>query len=359
MNDEITLKVRGQLFTNWTAVMLEKSMYQMVGSFGLATTDLYPAEAKKWNIALGDECIVEINNQKVITGYIEDVQIDYDAGTHNIQFKGRDKTGDLVDCSYNEKLKEFQGLSVKKIIEKMCLPFNIDVVVDSSVTSEANSILPGSFKVNEGDTVFDLIMAICHMKAILPVSYGDGKLTLTQTGIKYKTNDILVSGKNILKGSFIQSNKDRFETYIIKGNDTGADTKSISDFSSAVGAFTDKAITRYRPITIFAETKCDRSSCLKRAEWEMNKRAGSSRILEYEVQGWTQSNGKLWPLNAMVQVKDAILGINETLLISALFFTVNESGSVTKLKVVHPKAFSTLPTLPAVKGGFDWMKGRT
>ena len=103
MSDEVILKVGGQAFRGWTSVMIEKSMRQMVGAFGLATTDKFPGEARKWNIGLGDECIVEINEQKVITGHVEDIVIDYDADTHNIQFGGRDKTGDLRDCCFDGK----------------------------------------------------------------------------------------------------------------------------------------------------------------------------------------------------------------------------------------------------------------
>jgi len=355
MNDEVTLKVKGQVFRGWTSVMIEKSMYQMTGSFGLATTDLYPGEAKKWNVVLGDECVVEINGQKVVTGYVEDILIDYDADTHNIQFGGRDKTGDLVDCSFDGKAKEWKGLSVKEIIKRLCNPFDIDIVVDDSVSVEANAIWPGTLKANEGDTVFDLITNVCRMKSILPISYSDGKLTLTQAGTKYRANDTLEPGKNILKGNFDQSNKDRFQTYIVKGQGAGEDTKSIFDFIGSVGRVEDDVISRYRPIIIFTETKCDSGRCLERAKWEMNKRAGGSRGLEYEIQGWTQSNGKIWPLNAMVQVRDKILGVNESLLISALSFTVNESGTVTRMKVVHPDTFTVLQTTP-VKTGFDWMR---
>jgi len=354
MSDEVILKVSGQAFRGWTSVVIEKSMHQMVGSFGLATTDLFPGEAKKWNIILGDECIVEINEQKVITGYVEDILIDYDADTHNIQFGGRDKTGDLVDCSFDGKAKEWKGLTIKEIVERLCNPFDIDVVVDNSVSTEANAVWPDSLKADEGDTVFDLITRVCQMKSILPISYSDGKLTLTQAGVKYKAHDALLPGENILKGSFDQSNKDRFRTYIVKGQGTGEDTKSVFDFTGSVGRTTDDVISRYRPIIIFTETKCDSGRCLERAKWEMNKRAGGSRSLEYEVQGWTQSNGKIWPLNAMVQVKDNILGVNETLLISALSFTVNESGTVTRMKVVHPDTFTVLQKL--VKSGWDWMR---
>ena len=359
MNEEVVLKVKGQAFRGWTGVAIEKSVYQTSGSFGLATTDLFPGEAKKWGFGFGDECIVEINGQNLVTGYVEDILIDYDSTTHNIQIGGRDKTGDLVDCSFNEEAKEWKGLSIKAIIERLCKPFNIDVVVDASVLTDANAIWPESpFKANEGDVVFELIRRACSMKAILPICYGDGKLTLTRAGEKYKAWDVLEPGRNILKGSLDGSDKDRFQTYIVKGQGQDSNWMTPSEASSGpIGQAIDNVIKRYRPMIIFADGKSNKSLCDTKAKWEKNRHAGESRSLEYEVQGWTQSNGKVWPLNTMVQVKDKILGINETLLISHLFFSTNESGTITRMKIVDPKTFTVLPEdIKVGSDGFAWMQ---
>ena len=79
----------------------------------------------------------------------------------------------------------------------------------------------------------------------------------------------------------------------------------------------------------------------------MSKRIGASRTVDYEVQGWTQSDGKIWPLNAMVQVKDDILGIaGESLLMSDLSFTVGDAGAITKMRLVDPNVFEVLPEAP-------------
>lgn len=353
MSNEVILKVGGYAYSGWTSIIIEKSLRQMAGSFGLATTNPFPGQARKWNIGLGNECIVEINKQKVITGYIEDIVLDYDSTTHNIQFGGRDKTGDLIDCSYDEVVKEWQGLSILKIIKTLCNPFSIDVVVDSSAFVAANSVWWDNFKANEGDTIFDLISKICRMKAILPVSYSDGKLTLTRAGTTYKATDVLLSGKNVLKAKFDQSDKDRYQTYIVKGQGIGDDNKvTLPMFTGNTGRATDSVIKRYRPIVIFTETPSDNGKCLERAKWEKNTRAGASRSLTYEVRGWTQSDGNIWPLNAMVQVNDREFGINETLLIADLSFLIDEiNGEITRMRVVSPDAFTTKPF--EIKSGFD------
>jgi len=342
MND-IVLKVAGKTYGGWTSVIVEKSLYRITGAFGFATTDIFPGNIKKWEFSLGDACSVEIDKQTIITGYIEDLPISYDNSTHNVQVGGRDKTGDLVDCSFVQDAAEWKNQTILKIIKALCHPFDIDVVADASVASQVATKIP-EFKTNESDVVFDLIAKLCRMGAILPVSYGDGKLTLTRAGTAYKANDALVLGENIKSGSIEQSNKDRFQTYIVKGQGIGTDEKSLlEDVTGPVGQIRDNVILRYRPLVIFTETPCDIGRCLARARWEARNRAGASRSLEYTVQGWVQSNGDVWPLNAMVDVRDSFLGINDTLLIAAISFSVDDtSGTVTRLSLVHPETFELL-----------------
>ncbi len=342
---DIVLKIDGKEFTGWTGATVEKSLFHMSGAFGLTATDIFPGNAEKWGLGMGDECEVIIDDQTLITGYIEDIPILYDAISHNIQIGGRDKTGDLVDCSFVGTSTEWLEQTVGNIIENLCLPFGIQVNIDDSAAAQVNTKIADdiSFKINEGESTFDTIFRLCKMKGILPVSYGDGRLVLTRTGTE-KVNDFLELGKNVLSGNIDQSNKERFQTYIVRGQGEKTFWNKVEDISSK-GEATDNIIKRYRPFVILSESKTVSGSALDRAEWERNTRAGKSRIIEYEVQGWTQSNGEVWPLNALVKVKDDFLGIDgKTLLIASISFSLDsDSGSRTRLTLVHPKTHALNP----------------
>ena len=343
MDSGIVLKINGRAYEGWTGVTVNKSMFSLCGAFGLSGTDIFPGRPANWGIKLGDSCSVEINGQKIITGYVEDIPISYDEKSHNIQIGGRDKTGDLVDCSFNGDANEWSGLKVVEVIQRLCNPFGITVVADSTVESLVSEVWPENFKANEGDTVFDLIAKVCKMTAVLPISYGDGFLTLTQTGTKARANDPLELGRNVKKGAIDQSNKDRFQEYIVKGQGVGNDFKDVLSISGPTGSVTDSVINRYRPIIILAETPCDSGRCVERAKWESNLRAGKSRKLTYEVVGWTQSNGRVWSINSSVKVTDEFLGIfRKDLLIAELNFSLDQGGTITTMTVVDKKAFETL-----------------
>ena len=355
-NESIILKVGGQKFKGWTAATIEKSLYNMTGTFGLAATDIFPGSMEKWGIAMGDACSIEIYGQTIISGYIEDISIDYDAESHNIQISGRDKTCDLVDCSV-ETPNEWKNQSIKSIVEALCNPFSIDVEIDSSVSTSVITKIADK-KANEGDTVFDIISSLCKVHAILPVSYGDGKLTLTRAGTNH-VNDTLELGRNVKSGSLEQSNKDRFKTYTVKGQAIGKDNiLSVTSIANLSGQATDDVILRYRPMVIFPETAVNgNGDCIKRAEWEARIRAGKSRSVNYQVQGWVQDNHDIWPLNSLVRVKDFFLNIDSTLLISELSFSVDsDSGTITNLSLVDPGMFDPMPFTQntQIKTESDW-----
>jgi len=178
---KIILKVKEKEYSGWESAHVGKSLLQISGSFDFTATGIFGHVPEKWDIKLGDSCTVEIDDQVLITGYIEDMPISYDKETHTIQVAGRDKTGNLVDCSYIETPNVWEKESVFNIISTLCDPFEINVVVNITVTDEVTAEIP-KFKADEGETVYEMISRLCRHKAILPVSYGDGYLTLTRAG---------------------------------------------------------------------------------------------------------------------------------------------------------------------------------
>ena len=60
----------------------------------------------------------------------------------------------------------------------------------------------------------------------------------------------------------------------------------------------------------------------------------------YTVQGWRQSAGVLWPLNALVVVKDDVLEIKrKTYLIAKLTFDLSAGGMTTKIECCDPDGY--------------------
>ena len=78
--------------------------------------------------------------------------VNYDRGAHTIAVRGRDATGDLVDCSAASKPGEWKDARLEEIASALCEPFGI------RVTREVDTGAPfARFRIEEGESVFEAI----------------------------------------------------------------------------------------------------------------------------------------------------------------------------------------------------------
>ena len=357
---DIRLRVNGISYQGWKSIQVSTSMDQICGTFGFSSVDKYTGKPRDWKMAIGDLCEVTVDGNIICTGYIDEMPITYDAETHSIQVSGRDKTADLVDCSFVDpvnNVNEWNGQTIMKLIKNICDPFDISVTIDSSVSSDVNDTVE-RFAANEGETAFDSVLKLCKHKAILPLSYGDGRLTLTRAGAK-RAVDTLELGVNILAGDLSQSNRERFSKYIVKGQGNEKTSLDLTSVTQASGEATDAVISgknRYRPLVILTDGEVNAGNCQSLARFEARNRAGRSRSLRYSVVGWTQSNGKPWELNSTVRVRDSYFDIDGTKLISAIEFTLDDTnGEIAYLTLVDKEAYELREEpIELIKTKYDW-----
>ena len=357
----ISLVVADAQYSQWKDMRVDRSMAALSGSFTFIAADYYIGRPAEWGIKLGDTCEVKINAHTLLTGYIDDVNGRFDKQAHALTVVGRDTVSDLVDCTYDEDAAEWRDITLAQVIKRLCSPYSITVVVDSSVTSDAQTRVE-KVVASPGDTVFDVISRHCRAKAIQPVSYGDGTLVLTRATTTERAHDMLEVGVNVKSGGMAQSNRDRFSEYTVKGQ--GATALSLPLAGSMQPASTpalDNVIGRHRPLTILLEGAADEDTCNKRARWEARMRAARSRSYMYNVRDWLQSNGVPWSINTLVTVNDDKFNdvVNKELLIVSTVFTLNEAnGTMTSLTVADPTAYSLIEEpIQDVAGPFDLLPG--
>lgn len=329
-------------------------MNTMADSFGFVDSDFSRGDFSKWKIKKGDSVKVFIEDETLVTGYIDSIPIEYGSKNANIQFIGRDKTCDLIDCTYNETNNEFKKQTRANIIKRLITPFNVSLTVDSTATTEAN-VKIDTFKADEGRYICDLISDICRDSGMLPMSTGDGNLTLTKATTTNSATDSIQFDSNAVWGKLIQDDSDRYSDYIIKGYGTGGDNKRLEDFTEPSGTFSDPVITRYRPLTVFSDRITDSGKCKDRAKWEARIRAGYSRGLIYKLPGWMQSDGSIWKKNTLVTVYDTMLGISATqFLISEVSYVYDKKdGGYCILRLVDKDTYSGSASDIDIKTGFD------
>ncbi|TWA90693.1 prophage tail gpP-like protein [Azospirillum brasilense] len=364
--NRVRLLVNGTDFGGWKSVGIAAGIDRQARDFDLSVTDRWPGSDVPRRIAPGDACQVFIGADLVLTGYVDGTPISYDAKSVTVGVKGRSKTADLVDCSAIHEPGQFKGRKVEQIAAELAAPYGVAVLaaVDTGAPIADHQI-------QQGESVFESIDRMLKLRALLSTDDADGRLVLTRAGSARAATDLVV-GENVLTGSASLDCKDRFSEYRIKGQRTadGAGDEDAGDDGDGpdIGAFTadaaatsqvaavqaDTGIKRKRVLVIVADGQPDGGTARERARWEAAHRAGKSFETSYTVQGWRQADGRLWVPNELVRVRDPIIGFDLEMLISAVSYSLSESGSVTTLTVAPKAAYELLPETPQAKG-----KGKT
>jgi prophage tail gpP-like protein len=298
----------------------------MVFLFHLPT--IWKINDKPWQIYAGDACALKIGADTVVSGYVDDVDVDFTKDDHTMTISGRSKAGQLVDCCIEGGEWSLNNQSLENIIQSILYPFGLKVIKKCST----GKLFHGDFAFEPGEKAFEAIDRACKMKGVLPISDASGNILLVQAGSEYMDTD-LVFGKNIeyIGGSF--SIKERYSQYTVRGQMRGSDDFNGASVAQIKGTSSDPNIKLYRPLSIIAEGTINNAGAAKRAAWEASVRLGRAGSVTVGVTGWRTAAGSLWDINKMVDVYAPPLQLNnDPLLICGATFTRSmQAGTVTAL----------------------------
>lgn len=331
---EIALYVDGYKYGGWLSARVTRSIEQLAHDFELSLTEKWADSMLPRAIRPGAACFLFIDGDPVIVGYVDDVKPSYSGSSHTLTVSGRSKTGDLVDCTAASF--HYRGQTLAQLAAKLCLPFGIEVVVETDVGGPFLTLKP-----NEGDSVFQALDAAARIRGVLLTTNASGDLVITRAS--YETLPYpLVLGFNIKAGEGEFSLKDRFSQYTLKGQQNGSAMLPPELAARPSAKATDPVVTRHRPLTIIADEPIDVAAAKSGVQFEVNVRAGRSQRVTYTVAGWKHPMG-LWEPNVLVPVSDQFLGITGVRLITAVEYTIGDAGEETKLTLMPRSAFDVLP----------------
>jgi prophage tail gpP-like protein len=343
----------------WESIDIRKSMDNICGEITVKTLNFFEEKLKMfksngdWKLKKGNSFYAKINDEKISTGYVDKVSINYSADESDIEFYMRDKTSDVVDSSYYSETKnEFKGEKFGEIIKTLCKPFNITVDIDSSVKDVLNKVAEDDFTVDNGVNVNEVIVQVCVKLGVLVTTNEKGNLYLTHPTLDNYCSDVL-NDTNILDCSASSSLVDRFSNYITKAE---IDSKKLFDVAAEQdwiehvkkGAYSnnkkveDAALNnRNRTLILFGDTCNNVDDCTKRSVYEANIRRAKSFAVNYTLEGWTEvKSGKVWKPNMLIKVNDKKIGINEEMLINSVGLTYDDQGFRTNLELVLKECYS-------------------
>lgn len=357
MTDTIILRAGGKKYSGWEKVQITRSLTAIAGTFQLDLTWRFNGNISQYNafvkpIQQGQECTIEIGQDRVITGYVDDWIPSYDATTVTISVAGRDKTADLVDCSVVHASGQFKNQTLTQIAKTVCSPFGIDVAVETIVGAAFPRV-----QVEQGETAHEFLARLAAQRGVLLTTNAHGALVITRAK-STRAGVSLELGKNIQAARARFSWRQRFSEYIVKATGPSwADTEEmpIDTVGGIQATIQDKVISRYRPMIMVNSEISTAAGASLRGQWLKQRAIAQSNSAEYTVTGWRiPQTGLLWNINTIVPVHDAMVGLDGDYLISSVMFSEdNDNGRIAVLSVVSPDALNVPNKLDAtIKKGW-------
>ncbi|EPY01349.1 phage baseplate assembly protein [Magnetospirillum fulvum] len=332
----VTLWVGGQAHEGWENVAVTLNLDHMAGDFILRLTDEYlkDGQLEQHPIDAGAACRVVIDDETVMTGWVDNPIPAFDEKSNIVTVTGRDTTGDLVDCS--AEVKEYLNQTLEAVARDMCAPFGIKVVVTTDTGAPFRRVA-----VNTGDTVQTCIERMCRQRGVLAWSDGLGNLVIGR-GTVGEPVAALKRGNNVLAATAPNNFAARFSEIIVRGTRETPDSSDPTAGSQEQGVARDVAVKRHRPKIMVPETQGAIINLTERAAHEQRVAQGKSRCVSVTVLGWRHEGG-LWRPGQTVAFSDSRLRINGNWLVANVaFIKSDDDGTVTKLNLYPPGAFDLL-----------------
>lgn len=345
---EAAVSINGKDLVGWKDVVITRSMQALTSSFTMSCTDSWNDNKVRsfdaWAAKPGDACEVSLDSELILTGYIDQIQNQYDGESHEYSIQGRDKTGDLVDCSPASSLfGDRTNQDIAQIARALIQPFGLVLIVDTTINLGAKF---QRLSIDHGSTVFDILEMMSKMRGLLFTTDNKGRVFLTSTGNK-RSPVALVEGNNVLQARLTYDHTRRFKNYYVYGQAFTSDEETTQISRKVKGSALDNNITRYRPKSLIAEREVTTQEAIKRAQWESTYSAGKSVTLDIRVNGWRQGelvSDPLWEPNNLVEVSLPFLGIEGDMLIESVAYRLTENeGEITELQLTKPDAWIANP----------------
>lgn len=347
IEDAVSVFLGGQAFDGWEAVGISKNLSSIANTFNLSINDRFSVENQAFPLKPGVEVAINVNDERVITGTIEQLSNSYSSGERSIQASGRSRAGDLVDCSVSEPF-EYTNIGIEELANRLVKDYGLKVFL--SVTPPSNL---DKFSLKPSETVFQALDRAARLQGFMWVSTREGNIRLTQAGVA-RSDSELHEDVNIKSGTLSLDDSKRFQNYKVIGQMSGSDEFSGASAASPQGSATDNGIKRFRPKTIIAEGPVDSQKAGIRAGWEVSVRNAQSQRIELTVQGWRQQTGALWGVNQIVRVNVLrLLGLNRDMLIDQVNHTQDgQSGTETTMNLIRKDAYASKPVFEEAD---DWL----
>lgn len=351
----IFLEINGDRFFGFTNISITKSMENFCNTFSFSTSAIDDkGNVVDLPIRMQDKARIFVDDNLVLTGYVEIINIDYSAKSHSINYQGRDITGDLVDSSIIKKqysIKNFVRLAQKVLIDNDISNIKIiNNVVDLPEIVDVNSLDSDIFIFDEKieaeahDTIISFLDSYVKKVQALLMTNSQGNIEIARES-NIINNLLLISKRNNQSNNILSAN------LLVNSTTRFYETKCISQMANIFfgessvrqESFSYDKLVRNNRRLIIIDDKFSKTQELDRlANWTRNMNIAKGLTYSCIVQGFyaDEKSKILWEPNTLVQIEDDFCKINGIFLIKNVVFKQSEKGSFSELTIVNRGTFT-------------------
>ncbi|RSU46348.1 phage baseplate assembly protein [Sphingomonas sp. S-NIH.Pt15_0812] len=335
--DEIQVS-GGRRLTGWMDVAITLRAEAFPNDWSLTATSATPA-GDKIAVAEGDFARILIDDDIVVTGYVDRVATGGDRQDHRVALIGRGRTQDLVDCSAEwEAGGQILSATALEIVTRLAEPYGVEVALGDGAS--AGDPVP-QFNLTYGETPAAIIQRLARNAGLLAYEAPDGRLLLAAAGSTRAASGIAY-GVNVEAYNVTRSMDQRMSEIVCAwaGQDLWSDLGEGGFFFHTER---DPGVRRHRRLYLVLEQSAlGQELTIRKARWETARRAGRALAVEVTIDSWRDTAGRLWLPNTLVDVD--LPGAKASLCIAEVQFIRNsEEGTIARLYLLPPEAFQPEP----------------
>lgn len=333
---EIALEIRGERWTGWQTISVERSLGAAAGRLELTGAAL-PARG-----LTGREPVRVLHDgERVWTGHLDEVETSFESGAARFTARGRSLTADLVDSAISPDLGfgEFRENTIREIVG----PFAFDLEVQPVYELRNESDTIAKFAPTPGETYFAAIERACRLLGLLATDNARGELVVKDPSRFPRAPVAVREGGNVNSYAVRTSWTERHARVIAQGESVGTED-NWNETLRIVAEAQDRAIRPTRTSVVNLEQGATVEACERRARWEVAVRAARGSSVSVTIPGWRQEErGDLWATGTRVATILPSSGVSETLVVDGVRFALSEGGEVATLSLVRPDAYLVQP----------------
>lgn len=338
MPELLEVLVRGKMLTGWVSVSITRSIDSAAGAFEVSGPGRSP-----YPVGPGDPVQIYASGSLLLSGHVEQIDRSLTGRSSNVQFSGRDRSADLVDCT--AKGSGWRNVDLVVLLQELASPYA--VTVENAAGPRAAF---DTFQVRPGETAWAAMERACRLRGVLMFPDGTGRLVIQEPGRNLADIE-LVEGLNLMRATFSRNDAERFAVYTVLGQRQGDDGTFADAAALVTGGATDSGARGGRELVIIAEATVDSQTAQERARWEATVRAARAVRVLAAAPGWRQApdagEGRLWTINEQVAVRSPSLDLDRYLLVRTLRLVQDSEGERAEFELVRQDAFQPSPDLQA------------